>query len=46
VNTFITKHGFWTLMDVIIVDLTLTNMVQQASMMTTHATMIFAQEKR
>jgi len=44
-NTFITKHGFWTLMDVIIIDLTLTDMVQQASMMT-HATMMVAQEKR
>jgi len=33
-------------MDVIIVDLILTDMVQRASMTTTHVMMIFAQEKK
>ncbi len=36
-DTLITKDCFQTLMDIVIVDLTCTNMVQQALMTTTHA---------
>jgi len=42
---FIAKNGFWTLMDVVIVDPTCTNMVQQASTTTTHAMMMVVQDK-
>jgi hypothetical protein len=45
-NILIIKHGFWTLMDVMIVDSTRTNMVQRALMTTTHVTMMVAREKK
>jgi hypothetical protein len=44
VDIFIIRDGFQTLMDVIIVDSTLINMVQRASMMITHVVMMVAQE--
>jgi hypothetical protein len=40
-DILITKDGLWTMMDVIIVDLIHTNMVQLTSM-TTHVTMMDA----
>jgi NCAIR mutase (PurE)-related protein len=45
VDILITRKKFQTLMDVIIVDSTCTNMVQQISKMITHATMTVAYEK-
>jgi hypothetical protein len=42
---FITKDNFHTLMDLVIVNPTLTNMVQWTSTMTRHATMMAIQEK-
>jgi hypothetical protein len=39
-DIFITRDGFCTLMNVVIIDPTYTNMVQQTSTMTTHATMM------
>jgi uncharacterized membrane protein YpjA len=42
VDILITKYGFWTLMDIIIIDSTHTDIVQQTLMMTTHATMMAA----
>jgi hypothetical protein len=44
VDIVITKNGFWTLMDVVIVDSTRTNMVQR-TLTTTHAKMMAVQEK-
>jgi hypothetical protein len=44
VDILITIDGFHTLMDIVIANLIRTNMVQQASMMTTHATMMVVQE--
>jgi hypothetical protein len=41
----ITKNNFHTLMDLVIANLTHTNMVQRTSTMTTHATTMVAQEK-
>jgi hypothetical protein len=40
VDILITNNGFRTLMDIIIVDPTRTDIVQQTSMMTTHAAMM------
>ncbi len=44
-DILITKDGFQTLMDVIIVDSIHTNMVQRASTTMTHVMMMVAQEK-
>jgi hypothetical protein len=44
-DILITRDSFWTLMDIIIDDLTHTDMVQQISMMTTHVAMMVTQEK-
>jgi hypothetical protein len=41
-DILITKKGFRTLMDIVIVDPICTNMVQQTLMMTTHATTMVA----
>jgi len=45
VDILITRYGFWTLMDVIIVDPTCINMVQWTLTMITHATLMDAEEK-
>jgi hypothetical protein len=45
VDILITKDGLRTLMDVIIVDLIHTNMVQQPLTTTTHAATMVAQKK-
>jgi hypothetical protein len=45
VDILIIKNGFETLMDVIIVNPTYTNMVERASTTTTHAMMMVIQEK-
>jgi hypothetical protein len=42
VHILIIKKGFWILMEIIIVDPTHTNMVQQTLKTTTHATMMAA----
>ncbi len=44
-NILITRDDFQTLMDIIIVDLTRTYMVQRTSTTTTHVTMLAIQEK-
>jgi hypothetical protein len=44
-DIIIIKDDFWTLMDVITIDLTCTNMVQQTSTTIAHAVMIAIQEK-
>jgi hypothetical protein len=41
-DILITKDYFWTLMDIVIVDLICTDMVQQTLTMTTHVTMMDA----
>jgi hypothetical protein len=45
VDIVITKDNFQTLADVVIADLTRPNLVQRASMMTTHASTIVARNK-
>jgi hypothetical protein len=45
VDILITKNGFQTLMDIIVVDSTCINMMQQVSTMTTHVMMMVVQEK-
>ncbi len=45
VDIVITKDGFWTLVDIVIADLTRTNLVQCALTTTTHATTIVPQNK-
>jgi hypothetical protein len=45
VDIHITRDDFWTLMDIVIVDLTCANMVQRALMTTTHV-MIMAIYKK
>jgi hypothetical protein len=45
VDILITRNGFHTLMDIVVVDSTRIDMVQQALMTTTHAMMIVVQEK-
>jgi hypothetical protein len=44
-DIIITKNDFWPLMDVVIVDLTCTNMVYRTSMTITHVAMMTIQEK-
>jgi hypothetical protein len=44
-DILITKNNFQTLMNVIIVDLTHTDMVQRTSIMTTHVMMLVVQDK-
>jgi hypothetical protein len=44
-DILITRYGFRTLMDVVIVDSICTNMVQQTLMTTTHVAMMVVQEK-
>jgi hypothetical protein len=44
-DILITKDGLRALMDIVIVDLTHTNMVQRTSMTTTHVAMMDVQEK-
>jgi hypothetical protein len=45
VDILITKDNFWTLINVIINDLTHTDMVQKALTTITHAMMMVAKEK-
>jgi hypothetical protein len=45
VDILITKNGSWTLMDVVIIDSTRTDMVQQTSTMMTRVMIMVVQEK-
>ncbi len=44
-DIFITRNGFWTLVDVVIIDSIYTKLMQCASTMIAHATIVVVQDK-